>query len=265
MGAPEANTTLIYGLHIRESANDGSDFSNGATDYRVLFLGEDGLLHVKDSSGTVTNPFTGAGAVATDAIWDAAGDLAVGTGANTAAKLTLGASGTYLRSTGSAAAWSAVDQGGFTYITKSADQDVVNAQNTDDSDLQFAVTSTKHYIVEGYFLTSGDNTSGDFEWRVAVSAGTMDGRGNSITVAADLSATSIASFAVVAAANSSNVTVGTNAAADLGFPGVSQLRFAFRQNTSSGTFKIQFGNNATGSGRTSRMMAGSYIRYRQTD
>lgn len=46
-----------------------------------------------------------AGNVAVDAIWDAAGDLAVGTGADTAAKLTLGASGTLLKSNGSTAAW----------------------------------------------------------------------------------------------------------------------------------------------------------------
>lgn len=78
------------GITIRESANDGSDFSNPAADYRRLFLGEDGLLHVKDSAGAVTSPYTGSGDVATDAIWDAAGDLAVGTGANTAAKLAKG-------------------------------------------------------------------------------------------------------------------------------------------------------------------------------
>lgn len=55
MGVLEANTTLIYGVHLRESANDGSDFSNAASDYRVLFLGEDGNLHVKDSAGAVTD------------------------------------------------------------------------------------------------------------------------------------------------------------------------------------------------------------------
>jgi hypothetical protein len=54
MGALESNTTNIYGVHLRESANDGSDFSNAAADYRVVFLGEDGELHAKDSSGTVT-------------------------------------------------------------------------------------------------------------------------------------------------------------------------------------------------------------------
>ncbi len=39
---------------------------------------------------------TGGGSVATDAIWDAAGDLAVGSGANTAAKLTKGSDGQVL-------------------------------------------------------------------------------------------------------------------------------------------------------------------------
>src|SRR5687768_14351077 len=79
----------LFGITIRESANDGSDFTNPDADYRRLFLGEDGLLHVKDSAGTVTNPYTGN--VATDAIWDVAGDLAVGSGANTAARLAIGA------------------------------------------------------------------------------------------------------------------------------------------------------------------------------
>lgn len=45
--------------------------------------------------------------LATDTLWDAAGDLVQGTGANTAAKLTIGAVNTILRSTGSAAAWTA--------------------------------------------------------------------------------------------------------------------------------------------------------------
>lgn len=47
----------------------------------------------------------GGGDVATDVIWDAAGDIAVGTGANTAAKLALGAAGKVLRSSGSALAY----------------------------------------------------------------------------------------------------------------------------------------------------------------
>jgi hypothetical protein len=46
---------LTYGLTIRESATDGSDFTNPSADYRRLFLGEDGQLHVKDSAGAVTD------------------------------------------------------------------------------------------------------------------------------------------------------------------------------------------------------------------
>ena len=44
----------LFGITIRESADDGSDFTNPDADYRRLFLGEDGALHLKDSSGTVT-------------------------------------------------------------------------------------------------------------------------------------------------------------------------------------------------------------------
>lgn len=51
----KASENLFPGIIIRESANDGSDFSNPTADYRELFLGEDGNLHLKSSSGTVTD------------------------------------------------------------------------------------------------------------------------------------------------------------------------------------------------------------------
>lgn len=94
MGVLEANTTLIYGIHVRESANDGSDFTNAAADYRVLFLGEDGLLHLKDSSGTVTD----IGAASTEPAWTsftptwtgASGNPAIGNGTINAAYITTG-------------------------------------------------------------------------------------------------------------------------------------------------------------------------------
>jgi hypothetical protein len=59
MAGPE--NEHIYGVQLRESANDGSDFTNADTDYRKLFLGEDGLLHVKDSAGAVTSPYSTTG------------------------------------------------------------------------------------------------------------------------------------------------------------------------------------------------------------
>jgi hypothetical protein len=52
------------------------------------------------------------GSVATDAIWDAAGDLAVGSGANTAARLAIGANATVLTSNGTTATWASPTGGG---------------------------------------------------------------------------------------------------------------------------------------------------------
>jgi hypothetical protein len=44
----------LFGLTLRESATDGSDFTNPDADFRRVFLGEDANLHLKDSAGAVT-------------------------------------------------------------------------------------------------------------------------------------------------------------------------------------------------------------------
>ena len=61
MAGGRISEALIHGLTVRESATDGSDFSNPAADHRRLFLGEDGQLHVKDSAGSVTDIGAGSG------------------------------------------------------------------------------------------------------------------------------------------------------------------------------------------------------------
>jgi hypothetical protein len=138
---------LAPGLTIRESANDGSDFTNPAADYRRLFLGEDGLLYVKDSAGTVTNPFTGAGSVATDAIWDAAGDLVQGTGANTGAKLGAGTAGQFLKSGGAATAnsW--------------ASRELDYVQKTTNTTLSATSAATANTIVTGNAVAYDGSTA----------------------------------------------------------------------------------------------------------
>jgi hypothetical protein len=73
---------------------------------RRLAVGTDHLLYLVDDSGVKTL-VGGAGIanpLATDSLWDAAGDLVQGSGANTAAKLSAGSAGKVLTSNGAAAA-----------------------------------------------------------------------------------------------------------------------------------------------------------------
>ena len=67
MAGPESEH--IYGVQLRESADDGSDFSSADADYRIVFLGEDGFLHAKDSSGTVTDPYDVTGGANVGNLW----------------------------------------------------------------------------------------------------------------------------------------------------------------------------------------------------
>lgn len=92
---------------LQEVATDGSDTPTPAADYRRVFLGEDGELHLIDSADVVTDVSGAAGSVATDTIWDAAGDLAVGSGANTAARLAMGAEGSALSVMDGVVGWNA--------------------------------------------------------------------------------------------------------------------------------------------------------------
>lgn len=146
MGALESNTTLIYGIHIRESANDGSDFSNGAADYRVLFLGEDGQLHVKDSSGTVT-------------------DIGAGSGASTSAGFV-----TYQSEAGLSAerVVTTPSSGGVIpkCIVKASDESVQNNTLQDDNDLVMAIGASEKWLVEINIYFASTTAAADFKYNV---------------------------------------------------------------------------------------------------
>lgn len=81
----------------------------------TIYAKADGLVYSKDDAGTETvMSGGGGGSVATDAIWDAKGDLAVGTGSNTASRLAVGTNG-YVLTADSAEAtgvkWASVSGG----------------------------------------------------------------------------------------------------------------------------------------------------------
>lgn len=96
--------------------------------------------------GTNTHVYvpSGTGDVATDSIWDAKGDLAVGTGGNTAQKLTVGADG-------SAIVAASGETTGLKYMPypryarKTGDQGSTSTSYADVTDLTFAVAANKAY------------------------------------------------------------------------------------------------------------------------
>lgn len=107
------------------------------------------VLMLTNSSG-VESAVGGAGtSVATDAIWDAAGDLVQGTGANTGGKLSAGLAGQTLRSAGAAAAntWAYPPGYEFDY-----------AQFTGDVNISATTSATANTVVTAGAVTYDGST-----------------------------------------------------------------------------------------------------------
>ena len=88
----------VAGIHLGIDTHANRPAGNAVPDGSVYSCSTHSLVYKSNFAGNswATWATLGGvgGSVATDAIWDAAGDLAVGTGADTAAKLTKGAAGT---------------------------------------------------------------------------------------------------------------------------------------------------------------------------
>lgn len=84
MALPTASDNKFPKIIIRESTDDGSDFSNPDADYRVLFLGEDGELHLMDSAGTVTDVSSGGNALSSTVVRRTTAQSVGGSGTETA-------------------------------------------------------------------------------------------------------------------------------------------------------------------------------------
>lgn len=148
---------------------------------------------------------------------------------------------------------------GWDFAAATEHQDVTNAQNVASTALQFPVVSGTGYAVEMFLVYSGNNATGDFSFRFAVTAGTMTGAG---AVYGDNASDALANTRITAAAAATTGIITLGTAASLTDPRVATAQFAFRQAGSNGTFRVEFGNGAPSGGRTSRVGAGSYLRFR---
>ena len=108
----------------------------------------DKYLKWNDGGSTIEWADAGGGDVATDAIWDALGDLAVGTGANTAAKLTVGADGKYLKAASGEAT-------GLIWDTPAGSGDVVGPAGATTDHLAVFDGATGKLIKDGGAVPAG--------------------------------------------------------------------------------------------------------------
>lgn len=125
--------------------------------YVALYVKADKKAYIKDDAGTETDltaTGSGSGDVATDAIWDVKGDLAVGTGANTASRLAVGTNGQVLTADSAEAT-------GVKWSTVSGTGDVVGPSSSTDNSLP-RFDSTTGKLLQGSTVIVGDtgNMSG---------------------------------------------------------------------------------------------------------
>jgi hypothetical protein len=164
-------------------------------------------------------------------------------------------------STGTITVPGSVNENGWTSLVQAADQDVTNAQNTASDTFTFSVTAGSIYALRCELLLSASATSVDAEYRLSVSAGTINGGGTSTALDTALAAALVAVLGG-GAANTNAVSVGTDS--NTGRPTMTIFEFAWNQTTSSGTATLQFGNNTTGVGNVTRMQKGSRCRWKCT-
>ncbi len=145
-------SVLLVGAADPEALPD-ADPSAGS--YRFV-IDDTGAAWIVDSTGTATAVSGGSGDVATDAIWDAAGDIVQGTGANAAAKLGAGTAGHVLTSNGAAAAvsWQAPSGGSGALVL--LEQHTASASASLDF-TTFISSTYDEYLIEGVGVVPATN------------------------------------------------------------------------------------------------------------
>jgi len=138
---------------------------------------------------------------------------------------------------------------GYTYIIKSANQDVTNAGVTNDTEFYFSTVASGHYLISMDLVISGNNTTADFY----VDAGTITGKGTCQNI-------------IITAAAAQNVRAIVTGAPTASLDNLVAVKMQFACIVSNATtFRYRFGNASTSSGRTSRTWKGSIMRWKRLD
>lgn len=142
--APDATTP---GINVGSVAGDPSTPSNGDLWYNST----DNQLTARINGASVDLGAGGGGSVATDTLWDAKGDLAVGTGADTASRLAVGSNGQVLTADSAEAT-------GVKWASVSGTGDVVGPASSTDARLALFDSTTGKLLKQSTALTESGGT-----------------------------------------------------------------------------------------------------------
>jgi len=133
--------------------------SGGAPEGTAVLSTGETVGKLLQANGDDSSSWVAATTVATDAIFDAAGDLVVGSGANTSARLGIGANTQVLTSNGTTAVWAAA-AGGASPLTTKGD---LYTYDTDDARLGVGANDQ--------VLTADSTTATGLKWAAAAGGG----------------------------------------------------------------------------------------------
>lgn len=155
------------------------------------------------------------------------------------------------------------DPAGWTTIVKSANQDVENSiTHIDDTELQFSVVAGGHYMVEMNLIISGNNNTGDYSSRFAISSGNFIGSGYMIGPTAT-GAAQVNQYANNGVTTTNPLVLGT-LGNNLNYLLSVLIIYSFTPSANA-TFSFQFANRAAAAGRISRTWKGSILKYKRID
>jgi hypothetical protein len=180
------DTAETPSITLEEVANDGSSLTNPNADHRRLFLGEDGLIHVKDSAGAVTSPYAAGAGTLLGYDVNTSGDettsgatLADVDATNAAVTFTAPASGNVLVRLSASASPGSTANAFQTWGLREGSSDIAGAV-AESIVVRCATAGTEQYIgaTKVFVLTGISAGSHTYKWSWAQSSGTGTMRAN---------------------------------------------------------------------------------------